>query len=389
MTHRISPGPVFIYESLILARRRQVYAGRALFVSVVLIGLATAWYGTGGGSSPVMFGQSPSTLQILALAGEKFFYAFAAIQLVMVLLVSPAATAGAVCQDRHRGIFAQLAATDLSDAEIVLGKLGSRLAPILGVLACGVPVSALAALLGGIDFTALASLFAVSAAIAVFGCSLALALSVRASKTHDVMITVGVLWILWLVSVPIWWGMSTVRGVVPAPDWFKKANPFVLVFAPYTWPGYVSLADVAIFVAALLLISTALLAGTIATIRRRVLEPARRVRPVSVLDRLGISRWLAWLPGPSLDGNPVLWREWRRSRPTRLARTMWLMYVIGSVAGAGVGIHEAIGYGVATPSGSIVPYTVLLLQFVFGLMLVSCLAPRPWPKSGPGAAWMF
>ena len=28
--------------------------------------------------------------------------------------------------------------TDLSDAEIVLGKLGSRLAPILGVLACGV-----------------------------------------------------------------------------------------------------------------------------------------------------------------------------------------------------------------------------------------------------------
>ena len=122
-----------------------------------------------------MFGQSPSTLQILALAGEKFFYAFAAIQLVMVLLVSPAATAGAVCQDRQRGIFAQLAATDLSDAEIVLGKLGSRLAPIVGVLACGLPVSALAALLGGIDFAALASLFAVSAAIAVLGCSLGLA----------------------------------------------------------------------------------------------------------------------------------------------------------------------------------------------------------------------
>ena len=89
----------------------------------------------------------------------------------------------------------------------------------------------------------------------------------------------------------------------------------------------------------------------------------------------GISRWLAWLPGPSLDGNPVLWREWHRSRPTRLARFMWLMYVIGSVAGAGVGIHEAITYGVATPSGSIVPITVLLLQFVFGLMIVSCLAP--------------
>ena len=41
----------------------------------------------------------------------------------------------------------------------------------------------------------------------------------------------------------------------------------------------------------------------------------------------------------------------------------------------GVGIHEAITYGVATPSGSIVPNAVLLLQFVFGLMIVSCMAP--------------
>ena len=171
-------------------------------------------------------------MQILALAGEKFFYAFAAIQLVMVLLDLAGRDSGCRLSRPTAGIFAQLAATDLSDAEIVLGKLGSRLAPILGVLACGLPVSALAALLGGIDFVALASLFAVSAAIAVFGLLAGLAISVRASKTHDVMITVGVLWILWLVSLPIWSGMSTIRGVVPPPDWFKKANPFVLVYAP-------------------------------------------------------------------------------------------------------------------------------------------------------------
>ena len=67
----------------------------------------------------------------------------AAIQLAMVFLASPAATAGAICHDR-RGNLAQLAATDLSDAEIVLGKLGSRLAPILSVVACGLPVTALA-----------------------------------------------------------------------------------------------------------------------------------------------------------------------------------------------------------------------------------------------------
>jgi hypothetical protein len=118
MAFRISLGPVFIYESLILARRRQVYVGRALFVFAMLIGLTTAWYGAGGGSSPpVMTGGSRSTLQILALAGEKFFYAMAAIQLAMVLLVAPAATAGAFGYDRTREIFVQLAQNTIGLAE--------------------------------------------------------------------------------------------------------------------------------------------------------------------------------------------------------------------------------------------------------------------------------
>src|SRR4051812_43166729 len=102
------------------------------------------------------------TVQALANCGERFFYALAGLQLVMVLLVAPAVTAGAIGHDRARGILAQLAVTDLSRGEIVLGKLGSRLAPTLGLLACALPVTALAALLGGIDSLALLGLFAVS-----------------------------------------------------------------------------------------------------------------------------------------------------------------------------------------------------------------------------------
>jgi len=321
MALSISPGPVFVYESLVLARRGQIYVGRALFVFVLLIGLATAWYGTRGRSSPAATnGGSGATLQLLALSGEKFFYAMAAIQLAMVLLAAPTATAGAICHDRARGIFAQLAVTDLSNSEIVLGKLGSRLAPILGVLACALPVAALAALLGGIDFQALFRLFIVSVAIAVLGCTLALAISVRAAKTHDVIVAVLGLWMIWLLSLPIWSGTSTISGVIPPPDWFKKANPVVLVYAPYAWPGHVAGTDVAIFVAAIMLLSTVLVATTIATVRRGVLEPVAPVQGVTILDKLSRARWLARLPGPSLDGNPVLWREWRRNRPSRLAR---------------------------------------------------------------------
>ena len=39
----------------------------------------------------------------------------------------------------------------LSDAEIVLGILAARLAPVLGLVACAIPVACLAGLLGGVE----------------------------------------------------------------------------------------------------------------------------------------------------------------------------------------------------------------------------------------------
>jgi ABC-type transport system involved in multi-copper enzyme maturation permease subunit len=367
MGRRFGPGPVFVYESLILARRRQVYAGRAFFVLAMFVGLAIAWYQTAGGSAP--------TLKALARTGESFFNAIAGIQLAVVLLVAPVATAGAICHDRARGIFAQLAATDLSDTEIVLGKLASRLAPILGVLACGLPVTALATLLGGIDPQALFSLLAVSVAVAALGCSMALALSVRATKTHDVIIAVLALWLLWLLILPIWSGASTINGVVPPPDWFRKTNPVLLVYAPYSWPGYVTPADVALFVIGVLLLSAALLATTIATVRRGVLEPVQRAKTGALYVKFRIAGWIEWLPGPSLDGNPVLWREWRRNRPSRQARVLWGIYGVSSLAGVGFGIREALAYGMGNPSGFFVLIVCLHLQFLFGLMILSGVAP--------------
>ena len=81
------------------------------------------------------------------------------------------------------------------------------------------------------------------------------------------------------------------------------------------------------------------------------------------------------MPGPSLDGNPVLWREWHRNRPSRLAQILWVIYGISSVIGVGIGIHEAIAYGMGRPSGFFTLIIAVHLQFLFGLMIMSSLAP--------------
>ena len=396
MRDRIGPGPVFVYESLLFARRRQVYAGRGAFVLAILIGLGIAWWSNV--NEPVIgapVGTRPGTLQVLARVGETFFSAMAGIQLAMVLLVAPAATAGAICHDRAQGLLAQMATTDLSDAEIVLGKLFSRLAPILALVACALPVSAMAAWLGGIDLPALLSLFLVSAAIAVLGCTLSLAVSVQAARTQDAIMAVLAIWTCWLMSGPLWSGLTRFNGLAAQPDWFRKANPFILVYAPYRWPGYVGPADVAAFLFATLAVSVGLAISTIAHLRRALLpaEPSRRrgIGPAiaRTLPTLGrwldgriiwiafptLKKWLARVPTPSLDGNPVLWREWHRNRPSRLARILWATYWLAALAGTGIGIANAIQFGMDTPAGGFVLIMAMMVQSSLGMLLLSSQAP--------------
>src|SRR5262245_35488405 len=118
-------GPVFVYESLLSSRRWQVYAGRACFVLVLLLGMVSVWFATvpdafrNGGPAP--------TFKVMAEIGEGFFYALTGIQVSLVLLAAPAAAAGSIGMDRARGTLVHMLVTDLSDTEIVLGTLAARL----------------------------------------------------------------------------------------------------------------------------------------------------------------------------------------------------------------------------------------------------------------------
>jgi ABC-type transport system involved in multi-copper enzyme maturation permease subunit len=88
-----------------------------------------------------------------------------------------------------------------------------------------------------------------------------------------------------------------------------------------------------------------------------------------------IRRWRKWLPWPSLDGNPVLWREWHRSRPSRMARILWVLYWLGAVVATAISIHDVLAYGIDSITGGFMIQAALVLQSVLGLMLLSVQAP--------------
>ncbi len=364
-------GPVFLYECLANSRRWQTYAIRSVGVAILLASIATIAM-----SQASRFSSHP--WRNYAALGESYFYAIIGVELTLVLLAAPAATAGAICVDRSRGTLTHMLATDLSDAEIVLGKLAARLLPILGLIACTWPVLAICSLLGGIDPTALTLAFAIILAVALLGSTMALALSVWARKPHEVVLVTYTAWILIMLIWPIWFALS-MGGLVGRPShWSLVADPYYLAFAPYSAPNQVGFWDYLGFFTVTPGLSALL--AVLAVWRMRSVA-ARGTGDHRKEPGLGlVARITRWLPGPSLDGNPVLWREWHRSRPSR-----WLMilFVIGGGATGIACVGGAVSiwangldhFNRAPGAWTIVGVYGCLLQLVFGFLMLSAVAP--------------
>ncbi|WP_435016065.1 ABC transporter permease [Tundrisphaera sp. TA3] len=367
------PGPVFVHETILEARRWQVYATRSAFVLSLLAGMALAWLDAGGPRGEL-------TIRDLASISEGVFSTLAIVQVSLVLLAAPAAAAGSICGDRARGTLAHMMVTDLSDREIVLGKLGARLLPVLAVLLAAAPVSALGGLMGGLDFPALFALFAETAAMAVFGVSLAMAASVRAERPREVLMAVYAVEVAWLMALPIWWiaqgiiqGFASGAGIPGPPLWFQAANPFVIAFAPYHDRTLGTAGTVAGFCGALLLLSAMLLGLTMRGLRRSaLLRPAKKAaRPAR--RSLG-SILFPSLTGPSLDAGPVLWREWHRNRPSRWERRIWAGLALLNWGMVGLSFYAIVADGL----NSVDEETFLIpiaIQAAFGFLMLSVAAP--------------
>lgn len=378
MGRRISLGPVFAFDWLTTSRRWQIYAVRAFFVVSLLVALTVVWIGDASGPA--------RSTRAQARVGQSFFYAIVGTQLALVLLAAPAATAGALCLDKARGTLAHVLITDLSDSEIVLGKLASRLIPVFAFLLCPLPVLALTTLMGGIDPVALSGAFVMTVGLAVFACSLALLLSVWGSKPHEVLMATYAILGVWLLFGAMWEGISWNVFGLAVPNWVRAVDPFALAFAPQAHPATFWLPIQVLFTS--VLIGLGALATFVAVrkmrpvavrqfgqknqFRRRFRLPLRAQTLIKTLDNWLDTAGFRTFVSPSLDMNPVLWREWHRNRPSRWLRIVWLLFfALTSLFSA-----LAIITHLSSPNrGSEFGALVVAFSVSVGLLLVSIAAP--------------
>ncbi len=314
------PGPVFKIECVTAARRRQWFVSRFLFVLVLLLGLAVLW-ATRLADHPIL------TANDMVWVGEQFFYVLVGTQLVLVLLAAPALTSGAVCVDKARGFLTHLFVTDLSNAEIILGKWSARLFAVLQLLLSGLPVLLVLSLTGGIDLSALLGAYVVLVGVAVLTSTVSLTLSVWAHRTYEVVLATYLLIILWLLARYLALVVDQVAQSSIAQT-LTVIDPFWLAFAPYDLGAGLDFNDYLLFLGGCLALSGMLLLLACWRVRsvslRQAGQPSRPQR-----RRWPDFRWRSVsLISPRLDANPVLWREWHRRRPSRWLRIIWVVYAV-------------------------------------------------------------
>src|SRR5262249_22974056 len=149
--------PILLFDAVRTARRSRLTLLRSLYalaLLIVLFAVHVKWFGFGpdllqGFAGFMQEQHIPPSMQ--ARFAAAFFHTFLAIQAVAVLVLTPTFLAGAIAEECEKGTLPMLLTTHLSNREILLGKLASRVGLLVLLLLTGVPVLALLQLLGGVD----------------------------------------------------------------------------------------------------------------------------------------------------------------------------------------------------------------------------------------------
>jgi ABC-type transport system involved in multi-copper enzyme maturation permease subunit len=158
-------GPLFYYELVRLARKGRGTLLRCAYALAGLVALFFAYYSRFP-SYDLWDAPFSSELTIgvrdLASLSRDVVTVILWVQTAAVVVLAPPYLAGAIAEERERGTLDLLLTTQMSDREIVLGKLAARVTHLGGILLAGLPLLAATQLWGGVDFRALLAAFAVT-----------------------------------------------------------------------------------------------------------------------------------------------------------------------------------------------------------------------------------
>jgi ABC-type transport system involved in multi-copper enzyme maturation permease subunit len=313
-------GPVPFYDLIRGARNGNAFALRSLYPICLLLlfgFVGRAWLDRHLGQDNVRFSVAAATLppDLMAKLAEGVFYILLGLQFGLAVLLTPGLVAPTVTAEKERKTLEFLFAADLGSAEIVLGKLLSRLGYLAYALLPALPVYGAVLVPGGIEPALVLAGFGVTALTAAGLAGVSILASVYSRRVRDAVLlsylAVGLYLGLCLAgqnlvdgghvtTAPLWPGGPSAVGCVRA---FQTGNPGYGISrffsAPATGIGedaYRELQDYATFYALL----------TATTVSLAVW----RLRPVALRELDGATRGKKQRRDlPPVGDRPMVWKE--------------------------------------------------------------------------------
>jgi len=371
-------GPVFSRELVTAPRRTRFYAGRACYVAGLGVLIGVAWL--------VLTGtQSISDLGDLARFGTILLQLLAPLQLALAMFFSSLLAASAVAQEKDRRTMVLLLLSNLSNSELVLGKLLASLLGVFVMLAAALPLFMLTALLGGVSFGQIGRVFAVTLATVLVCGSLGSTLALWREKTFQALAMTVLVLVMWLAGWEMVARVDFGEGFagISRADWAIAASPWQAVLEatrPYLQnePARGPLGSpVNLFLVASTAMSALLVGFSILMVRRWNLKTETQVQKVPESSEAADEKGAApkQLPSRPVWDNPIIWREMRTWAYGRKMMVIRLVYLL-MTALAGASLYHFVEGGQTASSGQAAAGAALsLVMFVLlSLVLVNAQA---------------
>jgi ABC-type transport system involved in multi-copper enzyme maturation permease subunit len=330
-------------------------------------------------------------LSDMARFGAMLFQILAPLQLALAFFFSALLAASGVAQEKDRRTLVLLLLTNLTNSELVLGKLLASMLNVLVLLAAALPMFMITALFGGVSFAQIARVFAVTLAAALAAGSLGSLLALWREKTFQTLALTVLALVFWLVAGEAvargaageaWGGIATnvwAAGFSPWQAILVAARPLVEAQDPLPWVGN----SINLFLLFSLALCGLLNATAIGLVR--VWNPSREARasnstaeePESIwglTEEAAAARRAVMRSVHSAGGktrhvwdNPIVWREivtWAYGRKVLAIRVTYLVLVSFAAAALRGMIHSEAGLSTASAALVLVPLFVLSLVLV-------------------------
>ena len=315
-------GPLFSREALTVPRQFLHFLIRSGYVGAFFVLMYTAAQTTFGW-------QQVRNLGDIARFGQLVFQVFAVVQLAMMVFFASLFAAGNVAQEKDRRTMLLLLMTDLSDSELVLGKLCSSLLLPCVLLVTSIPVFAFVQMMGGVSSNQIGCAIAISAATGLAAGSWGSLVAFWREKTFQTLAIslIGIVLFLGIIEgvVAVVGARSSVGIIVGAMNPFRA---MLRVLDPLNTSGGIAYVSVAM-ISAGLLAALALSIVVLTIMRVRIWNPSRTLGDMATLDEKdrGVSR-----PPRPVWNSPVIWREMMTKAYGRKVVVIKLAYMVIAAA---------------------------------------------------------